>query len=52
MCIKQDFEKMTPYERWKLRIDFVRSIAAVMGLVIGPFMIILFGHLAKVYLGW
>jgi hypothetical protein len=48
MCIKQDFEKMSAYEKWKLRVDFLRFIATMLA----PFMIILFGHLAKVYLGW
>jgi|GEM_PF-5661395 hypothetical protein len=48
MCIKQDFEQMTPYEKWKLRVDFLRFVAT-MG---APFMIVILGHVAKVYFGW
>ena len=48
MKIKEDFKHMTPYERRKLQVDFLRFIATLGA----PFMIILFGHLAKTTLGW
>jgi hypothetical protein len=48
MTIKQDFEKMSPYERYKLKVDFLR-FAATMG---APFMIVLLSHITKTYLGW
>jgi hypothetical protein len=48
MKISNEFQKMSPYERYKLKVDFLRFIAT-MG---APFMIILLGHLTKQYLGW
>lgn len=48
MTIKQDFEKMSPYERYKLKVDFLRFVAT-MG---APFMIVLLSHITKTYLGW
>jgi hypothetical protein len=48
MNIKDDFKKMTPYEQYKLKVDFLRFIAT-MG---APFMIIFLGHITKTYLGW
>ena len=46
--LKEDFHHMTPYERRKLQVDFLRFIATLGA----PFMIILLGHLAKTLLGW
>lgn len=48
MNIKDDFEKMTAYERYKLKVDFLRFIATMLA----PFMIVLLGHITKQYLGW
>jgi hypothetical protein len=46
--IKEDFKQMTAYERRKLQVDFMRFIATLGA----PFVIIIFGHLAKTTLGW
>jgi hypothetical protein len=48
MKIREDFEKMTPYERYKLKVDFLRFIATIGA----PFMIVLLSHITKQYLGW
>lgn len=48
MTIKEDFKQMTAYEKRKLQVDFLRFIATLGA----PFVIIIFGHLAKTILGW
>jgi hypothetical protein len=48
MDIKEDFKKMTPYERWKLKVDFLRFIATLGA----PFMIVILSHFTKKWLGW
>ena len=39
---------MSPYEKWKLRVDFLRFIATMMA----PVMVVVFTYIAKKYLGW
>lgn len=46
--IKQEFKEMTPYERYKLKVDFLRFIATMMA----PIMIVVFTRVAKTFLGW
>lgn len=48
MNLKKDFEEMTPYERLKLKVDFLRFLATLGA----PFIMVTFGYIAKNYLGW
>jgi hypothetical protein len=53
--VEQDLEKMTLFEQWMLKVHFLRLIVAVGGLIatiLAPFMVIFFGRITKVYLGW
>lgn len=48
MNIKEDFKKMTEYEKWKITIDFLRFVATLGA----PFMIVILSHMAKKWLNW
>jgi hypothetical protein len=48
MKIKEEFDKLDFFQRSKLTVDFMRFVATMLA----PFMIVLFGRIAKVYLGW
>jgi hypothetical protein len=48
MKIKQDFKQMSPYEQYKLKVDFLRFLATMMA----PIMIVVFTRIAKTFLGW
>jgi hypothetical protein len=48
MKLKEDFKNMSPYEKWKLRVDFMRFIATLGA----PFIIVFFSYISKKYLGW
>jgi hypothetical protein len=48
MSIKEEFKKLDFFQRSKLTVDFMRFVATMLA----PFMIVLFGRIAKVYLGW
>jgi hypothetical protein len=46
--LRQDFKTMTPYERYKLKVDFLRFLATMAA----PIMIVVFTRIAKLFLGW
>jgi hypothetical protein len=46
--VKEDFNAMSTYEKYKLVVDFMRFCATMLA----PLMIIVMGHFAKVYLQW
>ena len=48
MNLKEELSSMSPYERRKLQIDFMRFVATMLA----PFMIVLLGHAVKHGLGW
>lgn len=48
MKIKDEFNKLDFFQRSKLTVDFMRFIATMLA----PVMIVIFGRIAKIYLGW
>lgn len=48
MKIQDDLNQMTPYERRKLQIDFLRFVATMLA----PFLAVILGYAAKHWLGW
>lgn len=48
MKLKEDLKQMSPYEKWKLRVDFMRFLATMLA----PFMIVGLQLIFKHLLGW
>jgi hypothetical protein len=48
MKLNEDFKQMSPYEKWKLRVDFMRFIATMLA----PFMMVALGYFTKYVLKW
>ncbi len=46
--VKEDLNRMSTYERYKLGVDFLRFMATLAA----PFVMVLVGKLAKDFLGW